>query len=199
MKAIQCILLILLITTFGCKKKKYPTTVNTVDTIFYIKLLVDGQPVRIDAGKNNYYMSSYISKSASNVYSLDGEFKQSGCTNCPNSIRLQIFDSKISNTSNSIDVNTVLQIKKYGFVLNADSLLSKVNVSYTDVNGTTYTSTNLSQPLASALEVISLEEYTSDLYNKPIKKVKLNFKCTLYHGTKSMLFEAQEMVIGLAY
>jgi hypothetical protein len=199
MRAIQCILLILLVTTFGCKKKKYPTTVNTVENIFYIKLLVNGQPVQIDAGKNNYYMSSSISKSASNVYSLNGEFKQSGCSNCPNSIGLQIFDSKISNSGNSIDVNTVLQIKKYGFVSGKDSLLSQVSVNYTDVNGTTYSSNNLSQPLVSALQVISVEEYTSDLYNKPIKKVKLNFKCTLYNGTKSILFEGQEMVIGLAY
>ena len=199
MRVFKFLIFIFLLASFGCKKKKYPTTVNTVENIFYIKLLVDGQPLQIDAGKNNYYMSSSISKSASNVYSLNGEFKQSGCSNCPNSISLQIFDSKISNSNNSIDVNTVLQIKKYGFVSGKDSLLSQVNVNYTDVNGITYTSNNLLQPSVSALQVISIEEYTSDIYNKPIKKVKLNFNCTLYNGTKSILLEGQEVIIGLGY
>lgn len=367
-KSLYHILLLALLVAFSCQKKKYPKPAEVNDSVFSAKLLVNGQSLEIITGKNDYYMYSSNSMDSSNVVNLIGEYKQVGCSNCPNSLRIQINDSKVSLPTDAIDIDNALRLKDYEFLsgtndfgysvnfassfnktissvfwdfgdgttstdlnpvhifkagkyqvslvikapdmsqsavvntlsLNfADNLnayvtssansntvsfnahvsggkapytyswefgdgsisngtatishyyalsggygarlkvkdangkvvgcaynvvvgndisacatnisfsnitavskrfgLSKVSVSYTDVNGITYTSDNAAQPNSSNLRILSVEEFVRNEKNEAVKKVKLKFNCTVYNGTQSIFLEGAEVLIGLSY
>jgi hypothetical protein len=364
MRAASYFILTLLLLTYGCKKKSYPEPVNTVESPFYLKLALDGKPLEINAGKDDYNMFSSISRDSSDVYSLVGEFKQNFCTNCPNSIRIQINDSKETTKADPVNINSVLFTGYYPFLagnndvgysvnfkgisnkagssyywsfgdstfsyeinpthiykagnykvilivvgpdnsistitgpvsvnagndLNAfisastlsttvtfsanivsgkapytylwdfgdgrgsdianpvhtyslagsynvkltvsDSFksstqfynivtgndisdcagnfsfskavytgkrlgLSKTIISYTDANGVIYTSDNALQPKQSYFLITSIEDFVSDITNKPVKKVKLKFNCKLFNGKSSITLDGSEVVLGL--
>jgi len=200
MKAFYYILLVLVFAGTACKKKQYPKSVSAEDNPFYMKLVVDGQALEINAGKNNYYMYSSIARDSSKIYSLVGEFKQSGCSTCPNSLRIQIVDSKTTTATTALDINSVLSLRDYHFVSGpADTVLSKVILQFTDANGLTFTSNNSAQEASSVLRVISIEDSYSDVYNKSIKKVKLNVNCKLFNGSQFKFLQSAEIVLGLVY
>ena len=115
-KGICFIIILSLVAAYSCKKKKYPEAVDAGATIFYSKLLVNGEPLEINAGKNGYYMYSSYLLDSSNVYNFIGEFKQAGCSNCTNSLRIQINDFKFSGANGSIDIDSALMVKSYSFL-----------------------------------------------------------------------------------
>lgn len=196
----HCILILALLTCFACKKKEYPVSNVKQEKVFYVNLLMDGEPLNIDAGKDNYYMSSTIVRDASNVYGLTGEFKQQGCTTCPNSIKIQINDSVSTPPGNTINFNSIVQVKKYGFKLGSiDKGFSKIILEFTNAEGKTFTSYNESQPLGSSFEVLSVTNYTSDVSGKQIKKVTLKFNCVLYHQTQSITLQGTEVTLGFPF
>lgn len=361
------IFFLILLTAFSCQKKKYPQPNELTDSVFYARLLVNGQPLDLITGKDDYYMYSSYALDSSNVYNLIGEFKQTNCSNCANRLRIQINDSRVSSAGNSIKIDSALQTGNYGFLAGAAELgyavnfsgsfnktyssvlwnfgdgststaispthifvpgkypvsltiknpdlcqssvlntlsffsandlngcitsssvsksvsfnsnvmggvapytyswdfgdggtsslaspthtyhlsgsyamkltvtdaqgrtavcnynavtatdlstcaanfsfgeitfvdkrlgLSKVSIQFTDANGTTFTSDNASQPSASSLEIISMEEFVKNENNQPVKKVKMKFNCTLYNGSQSVSLQGTEVVVGLAY
>lgn len=196
-KYIIIVMAILFVAT-GCKKKTYPQSVSAEENPFYLKLLFDGKPVDINAGKDNYYMYSYITRDSSKIYSLVGEFKQNNCSVCPNSMRVQIVDTKTTTANVAMDVNSLLKITSYRFVRgNQDTVFSKVIIQFTDANGVTYTSNHGEQSVNSVLNVLSVEDYVSDQYSTPIKKVKLSVNCKLFNGNTFKQLESSEIVVGL--
>jgi len=115
-KSIYFILLFGLMLAFGCQKKKYPDPVEAKETSFYARLQVNGIPVEITAGKDRYYMYSSYAMDSSSIYNVIGELKQTSCTNCPNSLRIQINDSKASSPNSSIMIDSVLNPKMYSYL-----------------------------------------------------------------------------------
>lgn len=113
----------------ACTKKKYSEPINTNDSFFYSKMLVDGQPVEMYSGKNDYYMYSYCKRDSNNVYNLVGEFKKLGCTSCNRRLRIQINDYKVSETNSVIEVDSALKVKKYLFLGGANNFGYSVNFS----------------------------------------------------------------------
>lgn len=200
MKAIYFLSILILLLTVACKKKEYPKPAPVAESEFYFKLLVDGQAQEIVAGKDNYFMFSSIGRDTSNIYSLISEFKQAGCSSCLNSLRFQIHDSKKTAATSSVDVASVLQLKKYKFLAgNSDSLFSKVTIQYTDANGNTFSSSNSLQPKNSLLELLAIDNFSGLDAKGTVKKVKLKFNCMVYNGSKSIAIECSDAAIALMY
>ncbi len=102
--------------SFTCTKKKYPAPeVIEGGATYYSKLSINNSPVTLEAGVNGYYMYSSFNKDTNNIYSFIGDLKQVNCTNCPNSLKVQINDYKISLANSSPKIDSALQVSTYPY------------------------------------------------------------------------------------
>ncbi len=76
---------------------------------------------------------------------------------------------------------------------------SNVTVTWTDYNGTVYTSDNPLQPAANKFEVLSVENYEKNEKGESTKKLKVRFKCNVYNGSVVKLLEVTDAVIAVSY
>lgn len=91
---------------FSCKKKDIentPPTISNSTPEFYFNGTINGQNLTIEAGKNNYYLyTNYLYDNSISTYIFSGEFKQTNCIDCPNSLKISITDdTTLSNPSPS--------------------------------------------------------------------------------------------------
>jgi PKD repeat protein len=118
----NCIIVLLLLACISCRKKEYPESTKEGSPVFNCSMMINGAPITIEAGVNDYYMYSSFQQDSSGVYGFIAGLKQTNCTTCPNSLQIQINDFKIS------PVNALTQI---------DSLLPK-NYDYMQSNAAAY-------------------------------------------------------------
>jgi len=112
-----CVLLLFLGGFFFCHKKDYPKPLEVVNpAVYYSKLIIDNTPVVLEAGVNGYYMYSSYKLDSSFVYNYVADLKQSDCSNCTNSIRIQINDYKVSFSGNTSAIDTSLRPDYYPFI-----------------------------------------------------------------------------------
>lgn len=120
---------LIIMIVFGCRKKDYPDPVEANESFFYSKMLFNGEPVNVTSGKDGVYMYAAYSIDSSNVYNLTGEFKQAGCNNCPNSLKIQINDSRVSEPNSSIVIDSALQMKNYSFLAGLNDIGYSVDLA----------------------------------------------------------------------
>lgn len=88
----------ILISTSGCRKEE-PVPV-TGDPVFYVNGTLNGSPLLLRAGVDNYYMYSNYSSDQQNVYTFSGTLKVDGSNDpSPNSLKISISDSRASAPS----------------------------------------------------------------------------------------------------
>jgi hypothetical protein len=117
----KILILLLAWCCWSCSKREYPAkeVLNNAPQ-FYVKATIDGKDILWQAGVNNYRLFSSYVQDSNKVYNLISELKQSNCNGkCPNSLRFQINDFKISQSGASIIIDSSLTLKKYEL---ADSL-----------------------------------------------------------------------------
>jgi PKD repeat protein len=103
----------LLFSLWACRKKEYPQSVTENDSIFYFSATIDGNPVKMDAGVNDYYMySSYRLDSSSNLYSFTGDLKRSDC-NCGSRLQIGINADKVYLPNASVQIDSALKPAAY--------------------------------------------------------------------------------------
>src|SRR5688572_26384831 len=84
----------------ACKKKELPEAEPGNDPQFYFRADVNGTPVTLEAGVNDYYMySSYWQNATNGCYGFGAQLKKSNCSTCSNSIKIEINDRKNSTMS----------------------------------------------------------------------------------------------------
>ncbi|MBC7862431.1 MAG: PKD domain-containing protein [Bacteroidia bacterium] len=110
MKTTLCnvFLMLLLAVFFSCKKQDPVVTQN--QPVFYLSGSVDGVPLDIKAGVNNYYMYSSYTHDTNDVYNFKGEFKTHNCSGvCPNSFEVTIndFQSQLPGTPAQISTSLI--------------------------------------------------------------------------------------------
>src|ERR1700722_6267958 len=87
-------------TVFACKKEHLQQeTVTTNAPVFYFNGTVNGTPVSIQAGTNNYYMYSSYSTDSNSLLNFTGNIKPSTCTGCENSIQITLNDYKVESNA----------------------------------------------------------------------------------------------------
>ncbi len=77
--------------------------------VFTFSANLNGAPVSLNAGVNNYYMYTSYTQDANNVYNFTGDLKPYGCTsNCTNSLQIIVNDYQSLATGASANINTSL-------------------------------------------------------------------------------------------
>lgn len=109
--------LILTLLLFACDKKDYPKDrIESGDAAFYSELIVNGNTLKLEAGKNGYYMYSSYQQDSNGVYGFIGELKNvSGSGASPNSLKIQFNDSKISAPNAASNAMSALVPGTYQF------------------------------------------------------------------------------------
>lgn len=109
-------ILIAAIAFNSCKKKELPEAEEGNTPQFYFTGNVNGADVRLEAGVNEYYMhSGYIQSSTTNVYGFTAALKVANCTNCNNSIEIQINDWRQSTYNGPSGIDTAFQSTFYPY------------------------------------------------------------------------------------
>jgi PKD repeat protein len=74
----------------SCRKQKYPESVIENEAVFFVKGQVNGQPVALGAGIDNYYMHTSFSTDSSSVRRFTGELKKRTC--CSSGLEFTLHD-----------------------------------------------------------------------------------------------------------
>lgn len=137
-KNIFYITVLIIMCLSACKKNTLPkdeTGLNSPE--FYFKCDVNGTPVNLQAGVNNYYMFSAHSQDSNNVYVYRGDLKQKDCnSNCFYGISIQINDCKQSILNSPMKPDSALYVAPYQF---NDGVLTPLY--YTSTFYSTYSAT----------------------------------------------------------
>jgi PKD repeat protein len=110
------ILLLLLIGSISCEKKKYPESVVENDAVFFMQANINYNAVKLAAGENNYYMYSSYLLDPNNVRNFSGTFRQLNCSDCRNTMEIRIRDSKPIQIGVPGSVDSALHTGFYPFI-----------------------------------------------------------------------------------
>ena len=97
----------------SCHKKDFPETVPATHSDFYFNGTIEGKDVSLKAGIDNYYMYSSYTLDSTMIYNFIADLKQSGCTNCKNSLQVRINDFKYSVPNEGTKIDSSLLSKAY--------------------------------------------------------------------------------------
>jgi hypothetical protein len=99
----------------ACKKNPLPQE-EKEEPVFYIKGEVNGAPISLEAGENEYYMFSSHYQDTNKVYVYSGELKQKACpSGCGYNIAIRIRDQKVSAAGAAMMPDSALFVGRYGF------------------------------------------------------------------------------------
>lgn len=110
------IIVLILIATVSCKKKEYPESTKEGSPVFNCAMTVDGTPIALSAGVDNYYMYSSYQQDSNNVYGFTAKLKQTDCNNCPNSLEIRINDFKVSASNGPAQIDSALLPGNYNYL-----------------------------------------------------------------------------------
>lgn len=97
--------LMIVFIAFGCKKLE-PPVVPDDEPDFAVQFIVGEQNISFTAGLNNYYMFSDFDKTGNGLHSFTGELRPISCeSNCPNSLKIKIYDTGNSPVSSNVNIN----------------------------------------------------------------------------------------------
>ena len=118
MKVLRFIMMLIVLGGFSyCHKKEYPKPEVVENTaVFYSKLTIDNQPVVLQAGVDGYYMYSSYKLDSNFVYGFIADLKKSECSNCTNSLKIQINDYKVSLSNPVSFIDSSLRKAQYPFL-----------------------------------------------------------------------------------
>lgn len=110
------VLLFFLLGVFSCAKKKYPESISENTPVFYTQMTVDGTPVVLDAGINNYRTFSSYFQDTTKLYSFVSELKPTDCVAaCANSFKIKINDFKTLPLNASVNIDSALRVNSYSY------------------------------------------------------------------------------------
>lgn len=102
----------LFLFTLSCRKKEDPV-ISKETPVFYFSGSMDGSPLGLNAGENDYYMYSSYIQDANNLYHFIGDLKRSNCSTCGNRFQFRINDFKISSPGASVVIDSSLTTGSY--------------------------------------------------------------------------------------
>jgi hypothetical protein len=144
---------------FACKKEHLqPGTSTNGAPVFSFTGIVNGMPVSLQSGINNYYMYSSYTQDINNVYNFTGALQPVGCNGCANTIKITINDYKASSIGAPAKIDSSLLIGGYTYLAPSGGSPVSFTVTYSPVvvgtdstyiyrfgDGSTYSGTNGTQ------------------------------------------------------
>ncbi|MFO0322627.1 MAG: PKD domain-containing protein [Bacteroidota bacterium] len=80
--------------------------------------------------------------------------------------------------------------------------LSNITIKWTDGEGKVFSSNDLlqsSQPSSSYFKLLKSEDYQNNVNGQKTKKLTIQFSCTVFNGTSSLLIENAQAIIAVGY
>lgn len=110
------LLFFVLLAFAACKKKDYPESILLNAPEFYAALQFENSSISMEAGKNNYRLFSSFAQDNTGLYRYISELKTESCGSiCPNSLRFELLDNKISAPGAPSRVDTLLKAGLYPY------------------------------------------------------------------------------------
>lgn len=118
----------------ACQKNKLPKVEETGSPVFYAKCLVNGLPLTLQAGVNDYEMKSTYYVDKNNLYVYKSELAQACSNSCGYQLTILINDNKFSDSSgNSTYTERTLAPGVYAFGRGSSDPLSYIG-TFTPLN-----------------------------------------------------------------
>lgn len=76
---------------------------------------------------------------------------------------------------------------------------SVVTITWTDENGSVYSTGNVKQPVDSYFQITSVEDYEPNENAEPTKKINARIKCKLSNGSKSISMDDVKVIFAVSY
>lgn len=116
MKKLLFYSLSLLVLAVSCKKNPLPVEEESEEPVFYVKADVNGLPVILEAGKQNYYMNSSHQQENNGVYVYKAELKQNSCSSvCGYGISILFNDVVASVLNGTMNPSAALFLGEHPF------------------------------------------------------------------------------------
>ncbi|WP_317898887.1 PKD domain-containing protein [Aurantibacillus circumpalustris] len=104
----------LFVGLLSCNKKEYPKPQVTENSpVFYSKLTINNQALELQAGIDGYYMYSSYEVDSNFVKTFVADLKQKDCSNCANSLKIEIKDYQVSLSNPSSNIDSALHKGQY--------------------------------------------------------------------------------------
>jgi PKD repeat protein len=126
----------IIVLLVSCREKKLPEDIIEDNTpVFTLSANIDGIPINIAAGSNNYYLySNYDLGPNTNPNGGPSQFvgalKQNNCTLCPNSLEIQFINNYAFNNLGTNYIDTVLKQSNAYMYVKDNSNVSSYNVKF---------------------------------------------------------------------
>lgn len=99
----------------GCKKSD-PSLPPNSTSVFSFSGILNGNPVNISVGNNNYYMFTSTSIDSNQVKECIGELKDHNCiSNCSNALKIRFKGNTQHQSNLNSAIDSILQLGYYGF------------------------------------------------------------------------------------
>jgi chitodextrinase len=161
MKLKAFIYVLFILTAVSCEKKEYPKTVEIGDSEYYMSANINGEPVNIQAGKDNYYLYTGVEMDSNNVRRFKGDLRLTDCSGCTR--RLQVLINDVGQNMVTAPSDSALMSGYYNYIINSSKNLYQYNFGAT-VNKT---STSMNWDFGDG--TTSINNMSTHLYNAPGK------------------------------
>ncbi|RMG31616.1 MAG: PKD domain-containing protein [Bacteroidetes bacterium] len=105
-------LLVFALLFWACNPTELPDEmVDTPD--FYLQGRMDAQPLKLEAGKQGYYMYTRFGRDSLQVYTFESELAT--CEACPEGMKIVIRDQQVSQAGSSVSLSQSLPVGSYAF------------------------------------------------------------------------------------
>ncbi|MEL7340092.1 MAG: PKD domain-containing protein [Bacteroidota bacterium] len=98
----------------GCQPNNLPPSVDD-EVDFFVLGQIDGKAIKLEAGKEDYYMHTRRERSTDNIWRFQGTLSQTRCLDCPESFAIEIRDARIRPDNDGFDLGAVFKTKNYPF------------------------------------------------------------------------------------
>jgi len=122
---------------FSCQKKEYPKPLVVENSaVYYSRLLINNQPIVLQAGVDGYYMYSSYKLDSSFVYGYIADLKKADCSNCTNSLKIQINDYQVSISASPSEIDSALRPGVYPLL--AGNPVASYSVQFHSIDDNTF-------------------------------------------------------------
>ncbi|MFK7921704.1 MAG: PKD domain-containing protein [Bacteroidia bacterium] len=98
----------------SCEEKPLPKPFeDQVD--FFLEGEIDGKAIRLDAGKQDYYMYTQRERNQDNLWLFKGQLSPVNCQGCPGSFAIEFRDVDIRPDNGPFNIPSIFRVKSYDF------------------------------------------------------------------------------------
>jgi hypothetical protein len=111
---LKSVLMIVITGICSCKQIPEPQDEFT-SPAYWVNGLIDDKPIKINAGENDFYLSTSFEKDKNGIYDFIGEFTQN-CSNCKTKLKFKIKNYAYSKASEVFNSDYAISKNEYSYL-----------------------------------------------------------------------------------